>query len=85
MNPRNENNEPTTYQIRVQGVLDSKWTSWFEGFTIEEVEGDTLLTGSFIDQAALRGVLNKLWDLNLNLISINPVQNDKVDRISTGD
>jgi hypothetical protein len=85
MNPRNENNEPTTYQIRVQGVLDSKWTSWFEGFTIEEVEGDTLLTSSFIDQAALRGVLNKLWDLNLNLISINPVQNDKVDRISTGD
>lgn len=85
MNPQNENNEPTTYQIRVQGVLDSKWTSWFEGFMIEEVEGDTLLTSSFIDQAALRGVLNKLWDLNLNLISINPVQNDKVDRISTGD
>ena len=72
MNPRNENNEPTTYQIRVQGVLDSKWTSWCEGFTIEEVEGDTLLTGSFIDQADLRGVLNKLWDLNLNLISIKP-------------
>ena len=85
MTPRNENNEPTTYQIRVQGVLDSKWTSWFEGFTIEEVEGDTLLTGLIVDQPALRGVLNKLWDLNLNLISINPVQNDRVDRISTGD
>jgi hypothetical protein len=84
MNVQNDIDAPTMFQIRVQGVLDPKWTSWFEGFTIEEVEGNTLLTGSFIDQAALRGVLNKLWDLNLNLISINPVHNDKVDCSSTG-
>ena len=84
MNVQNDIDAPTTFQIRLQGVLDPKWTNWFEGFTIEEVEGDTLVTGSFIDQAALRGVLNKLWDLNLNLISINPVYNDKVDCSSTG-
>lgn len=78
MNTQNDINEPTIYQIRLQGILDPKWTSWFEGLTIVEVEGETLLTGPFIDQAALRGVLNKLWDLNLNLISLNPVHNDKV-------
>jgi hypothetical protein len=84
MNVRNDTNKPTTYRIRVQGVLDAKWTSWFEGFTIEEIEGDTLLTGLFIDQAALRGALNKLWDLNLNLISIHLVPYNKVDCSSTG-
>jgi hypothetical protein len=84
MHVKNDINGTTTFQIRVQGVLDPKWTSWFEGFMIEEVEGDTRLTGPFIDQAALRGVLNKLWDLNLNLISVNPVHNDKVDCSSTG-
>ena len=84
MNVQNDINKPTTYQICIQGVLDPKWTCWFEGLTIEEFEGDTLLTGPFIDQAALRGILNKLWDLNLNLLSINPVHNDKVHCSSTG-
>ena len=85
MKAQNDINEPATYQIRIQGVLDPKWTCWFEGLTIEEVEGETLLTGPFKDQAALRGVLNKLWDLNLNLISLNPIHNDKVDCPNTGD
>ena len=80
MNDENEANKPTTYQIRVQGVLDPKWTCWFEGFTIEEFEGDTLLTGPIVDQPALRGVLNKLWDLNINLISLNPVYIDGLER-----
>jgi len=69
----NENiNIPEPYQIRVKGVLDSKWTSWFEGFTIEQDRDDTLITGQITDQAALRAVMNKLWDLNMILISINP-------------
>ena len=85
MNTQNDINEPATYQIRIQGVLDPKWTNWFEGLTIEEDEAETLITGSFKDQAALRGVLNKLWDLNLNLISLNPIHNDKVDCPNTGD
>jgi hypothetical protein len=63
---------PKRYQIRVKGVLDSKWTSWFEGFTIQQDRDDTLITGQISDQAALRAVLNKLWDLNMILISINP-------------
>jgi len=84
MNVQNDINDPTTYQIRVQGVLNPEWTNWFENLTIEEVEGDTLLTGPFIDQAALRGVLNKLWDLNLNLISINPINNDNLENSSNG-
>ena len=85
MKTQNDINEPATYQIRIQGVLDPKWTSWFEGLTIEEDEAETLITGSFKDQAALRGVLNKLWDLNLNLISLNPIHSDKVDCPNTGD
>ena len=60
-----------TYQICVQGVLDPKWSCWFEGLNIEEAGDYTLIRGQFIDQAALRGVINKLWDLNLNLISVN--------------
>jgi len=84
MNVQNDINKPATYQICIQGVLDPKWTCWFEGLTIEEFEGDTLLTGPFIDQAALRDVLNKLWDLNLNLLSIHPVHNDKGHCSSTG-
>jgi len=74
----NENiNAPERYQIRVKGILDSKWTSWFEGFTIEQDADDTLITGQITDQAALRAVLNKLWDLNLILISINPFNKEK--------
>ena len=85
MKAQNEINEPSTYQIRILGVLHEKWTCWFEGLTIEEVEGKTLLTGPIKDQAALRGILNKLWDLNLNLISVNPVHSDKVNCPTTGD
>ena len=84
MNVNNNINEPVMYQIRVKGVLDPQWTSWFEGFTIEEEIGNTLISGPFTDQAALRGVLNKLWDLNLNLISINPINSDNLDNSSNG-
>jgi hypothetical protein len=85
MNIKNDINEPATYQIRIQGVLDQNWTCWFEGLSIEEVDGETLITGPFKDQAALRGVLNKIWDLNLTLISLIPVIHGREDYPSTGD
>jgi len=62
------------YQIKVQGKLDESWSSWFSGLTIT-LEGDTTtLTGAVVDQAALRGILSKLWDLNLALISVNQIE-----------
>ena len=63
------------YQIKIQGHLDSQWSDWFEGLAVEPLEGgDTLLTGPVVDQAALHGVLKKVRDLGLPLISVNRVE-----------
>jgi hypothetical protein len=58
------------YQIRIKGHLGPQWTNWFEGLTITlEDNGDTLLTGPVVDQAALHGLLKRVRDLGLPLIS----------------
>ena len=62
--------QPMVYQIRVKGHLGRQWTDWFEGMTITlEEGGDTLLTGPVVDQAALHGLLRKVRDLGMPLIS----------------
>lgn len=59
------------YQIRVEGHLDSGWTDWFDGLTItREDGGNTLLTGEVVDQSALYGLLKKIRDLGMSLISV---------------
>jgi hypothetical protein len=63
------------YQIRLLGWLSERWTEWFDGLCVAaERAGDgqpvTVLTGTIADQAALRGLLNKAWDLNLALLSV---------------
>ncbi len=59
------------YQIRIKGHLGRQWTDWFEGLTITALDnGETLLTGSVVDQAALHGVLKKVRDLAMPLISV---------------
>lgn len=64
--------QPMIYQIRIKGHLDSQWTEWFEGLTITlEASGDTLLTGSVIDQSALHSLLKKIRDLGMPLVSVN--------------
>ena len=61
----NRLDQPMVYQIRVKGHLGPKWTNWFVGMTITlEDNGDTLLTGPVVDQAALHGLLRKMRDLN---------------------
>ncbi len=66
--------EPLVYQIRLKGHLDSEWTDWFDGLTITlEEDGNTLLTGPVIDQAALHGLLKKVRDLGMALVSVNRV------------
>ena len=73
-----DSDQPIVYQIRIQGHLDSKWTDWFGGLTItREEDGDMLLTGPVIDQAALHGLLKKVRDLGIPLVSVVPVQIDQ--------
>ncbi len=73
--PKSEPSVPTVYQIKIKGHLDSQWTDWFEGMTITlEDNGNTFLTGPVIDQAALHGLLKKVRDLGMPLISVSPVE-----------
>jgi len=73
-----DHNEPELYEIRIKGHLDDRWTNWFGGLTITlEDNGDTLLTGPVIDQAALHGLLKKVRDLGTPLISVVQVQFDE--------
>ena len=66
-------NKQPQYEIKVAGQLDSNWQEWFDGLTITRTaDGDTLLSGVIIDQAALQGVLKKISNLGLTLISVNP-------------
>ncbi len=60
------------YKIRVKGHLDGRWSEWFDGLEITKLEnGETMLSGDIVDQAALHGVLNKVRDLNLALIAVS--------------
>jgi len=70
-----DSSQPLVYQIRLKGHLGSQWSDWFDGLTITlEENGDTLLTGPVVDQAALYGLLKKIRDLGLPLLSVNPVE-----------
>ena len=65
------------YEIRMKGELDQRWSDWFDGFTIAPVtEDETLLTGTVADQAALHGVLHKIRDLGLPLLSVQRLEED---------
>ena len=74
LNAKPDPGQPMIYQIRIMGQLDNQWTDWFDGLTITlEENGDTLLTGPVVDQSALHGLLKKVRDLGLPLISVNQV------------
>jgi hypothetical protein len=60
----------TDYRIKVKGRLDHQWSDWFEHMTIGTDAGDTILTGPVADQAALHGLLIRIRDLNLTLLSV---------------
>jgi hypothetical protein len=68
------------YQIRIRGHLGSDWSDWFEGLTITlEENGDTLLTGPVADQAALHGLLRRVRDLGIPLLSVQSIETDQTD------
>ena len=80
LTPQPDPGQLMVYQIRLKGHLDSQWTDWFGGLTITlEDNGDTLLTGPVVDQAALYGLLKKVRDLGMPLLSVDPVKLDQGD------
>lgn len=67
--------QPAIYQIRIKGHVSQQWADWFAGLTITlEADGNTLLTGPIVDQAALHGLLKKVRDLGVPLLSVNLVE-----------
>lgn len=71
-----------SYLIKVEGQLDKSWSGWFSGLTVTYEDGVSALSGHVADQAALRGILTKIWDLNLTLISVNRVKPGAQDTIA---
>ena len=65
------------YEIRVKGHLDQRWSAWFDGMTItNEANGDAIISGSPVDQAALHSLLVKVYNLNLTLIAVSRIERD---------
>lgn len=65
---------PIVYEIRLEGHLSQSWTAWFEGLTLRHEEnGETVLAGPIVDQVALHGVLMRIRDLGIPLISVNRI------------
>ena len=72
--------EAGLYEIRIRGHLDDRWADWFGGLTLTlEENGDTLLTGPVVDQAALYGLLRKVRDLGIPLLSVNRLKPGQAD------
>ncbi len=79
-----DRNQPRQYEIRIKGHLDDKWIGWFEGLIITRVDnGETLLCGYVSDQAALHGILRKIRDLGLPLLSVNTAPPEHMNRLDT--
>lgn len=75
-----DHHEPELYQIRLKGHLDDRWAAWFEGLILtREGNDETLLTGPVVDQAALHGVLRKVRDVGLPLLSVSRVRPSQPD------
>ncbi len=73
VNKETTSSQPSYYAIRVKGLLDPHW-EWLEGLTVTHIDpGDTLLTGFIIDQSALHGLIVRVRDLNLTLLSVNQI------------
>lgn len=82
LKPRNNATEPPVYRIRLKGHLGPQWTDWFEGLAVTlENDGDTLLTGPVVDQAALHGLLRRVRDLGMPLLSVVRVESGQADEL----
>lgn len=76
----NDRNVARRYELRVKGHLDARWADWFDGLSLTHAsDGTTLIHGPVADQAALHGVLQKLRDLGLPLVSVTQAEPDQPD------
>jgi hypothetical protein len=76
--PQKNPGQPALYQIRITGHLNSQWSDWFEGMAISlDDSGDTFITGPVVDQAALYGLLKKVRNLGMPLVSVFQIQSQK--------
>ena len=76
--PRNEPDQGGTYEIRLAGRLDDRWAAWFDGLSLtHEIDGTTVLRGPVADQAALHGLLQKVRDMGLPLVSVGCVEPER--------
>ena len=74
---KNTENTPTTYEIKIQGSLDARWSEWFYNMSVtHERDGSTTLCGPLPDQTVLHSVLTRIRDMNLKLISVNQIKSD---------
>jgi hypothetical protein len=72
---KDPNEKAMIYQIKIEGLLGLQWTNWFDGLSItQEQDGTTLLTGPVVDQSALHGLLKKVRDLGMPLVSVNRME-----------
>lgn len=79
-NRGNDPSRPVVYEIRLKGHLGQQWREWFMGLTIrQEEDGNTLLAGAVVDQAALHGILKKVRDLGIPLLAVNIVGSEPED------
>ncbi len=70
-------NTRSAYEIRLKGHLDARWAGWFDGLTLtHESDGTTVIQGPVVDQAALHGLLQRVRDLGLPLVSVTPIGTD---------
>jgi hypothetical protein len=80
-----DSHEDGRYEIRLTGHLDTHWAAWFDGLTVtHDGDGTTVLSGSLVDQAALHGVLQRVRDLGLPLVSVTRIEPDQPDTTGIG-
>ena len=80
MSTEQASRQPGRYEIRLKGHLDARWAAWFDGLTLtHESDGTTLIHGPVVDQAALHGLLQKVRDTGLPLVSVTQVEPDQPD------
>jgi hypothetical protein len=80
MKSERDPDQPTIFQIRIKGHLSQQWMDWFDGMTITlEEDGNTLLSGPVVDQSALHGILKKIRNLGMPLLSVNSDDTDQIE------
>lgn len=82
---KDDRREARSYEIRLTGHLEAHWTTWFDGLTLsDETDGTTVIRGAVADQAALHGLLQRVRDLGLPLVSVTRDETDELTRLGTG-